>query len=203
MSTQINTNGPGQTLFGKTRRLLLSLLFGRSDEAFYLTQLIRMTHSGPGAVQRELALLSKCGLISRRVQGRQVYFQANKFSPVFHELRSMMLKTAGLADILTEALSEISKDIRIAFIYGSVAKGRENADSDIDIMIIGSVTFAKVASALFEAQNRLGREINPSVFSVREFAKKNRAGDHFVSAVLKGEKVFVVGDGHELARLVE
>jgi predicted nucleotidyltransferase len=188
-------------LFGKGRRAILALFYTRVDEAFYLRQVARVTGVGLGAVQRELQQLSRAGIITRTVRGRQVYYQANPTCPIFSELKSLIVKTAGIADVLRTALAILSDRIDIAFIYGSVARGTEIRTSDIDLLVIGDATFGDVVSALGPGQDMLGREINPTVYPKAEFKAKAKAGQHFLRAVMKGPKIFLVGDESELARL--
>ena len=194
---------PGALLFGKTRRQLLAWLYGHPDERFYLRQLVRQTGAAQGAVQRELQLLSRADLVTRTVEGRQVYFQANRQSPVFTELQQLLLKTAGAVEVIRQTLAPIAPLIQIAFIYGSSAKGTVRASSDIDLLLIGTASFNEVVSALADAQHRLGRDVNPTVYPADEFNKKVRAGHHFLTTVLHEPKVFIIGSDHELGRLAE
>ena len=189
------------SLFGKTRQALLCQLYTRSDEAILQEQIIRLAALGRGTVQRELDFLARAGVVRRTVRGRQVYFQANADCPIYPELKALIVKTAGVADFLRDALAPFADRIRTAFIYGSVARAQERRGSDVDVMIIGDISFAEAAEALGRAQAAVGREINPSVYPPEEFRTKLAARHHFLSNVLKGEKIFLIGDEHELARL--
>ncbi len=202
MSTPIETDKLSASLFGKTRRAILSLLYSHPDEAFYLRQLVRAAGVGLGAVQREVRRLSDAGIIRRMVRGRQVYYQANSHSPVFEELRSLVIKTAGVGDVLRAAMAPVTERINVAFIYGSVARGGEHRGSDLDVLVVGDVTFAEITSALSRAQETLRRDINPTVYPPTEFQSKLAAGQHFLETVLKETKIFLIGDESELARLV-
>jgi predicted nucleotidyltransferase len=186
-------------LFGKTRRALLALFYSHPDESFYLRQVIRAVSLGQGAVQREVAKLTDAGLLLRHSRGNQVYYQANRESPIFMELQSLVVKTAGVGDVLRKALVPVQDRIKAAFIYGSVAVGAFSARSDVDVMIVGDVTFAEAAESLRSTQEILGREVNPSVYSPAEFRKKLLAGHHFLNSVVKEKKVFLIGDERELA----
>jgi predicted nucleotidyltransferase len=186
-------------LFGKTRRALLALFYSHPDETFYLRQVIRAVSLGQGTVQRELGKLTEAGILLRNSRGNQVYYQANRESPIFKELQSLVIKTVGMAVFIRKALAPFHDRIRVAFIYGSVAAGTFKARSDIDVMIVGNVSFAEVAGSFHQTQEILGREINPSVYSPAEFRKKLSAGHHFLSSVLKENKVFLIGDEGELA----
>ncbi len=191
----------GEVLFGRTRRAVLALLYGHADEEFYLRQIIRAAGVGQGSMQRELEKLVGSGLLLRRTLGRQVYFKANPDNPVYTELRSLLLKTAGVADVLREALAPLAARIEVAFVYGSVARGDERRASDLDVMVIGDASFAEVSQALGSAQQRLGREVNPTVYSPVEYRKKLAAGHHFVRSVTEREKLFLFGDEYDFRRL--
>lgn len=191
----------GQVLFGRTRLQVLAWLFGHPGQAYYLSELKRHTGVGQGALQRELATLTDAGLLERTMRGRHVFFAARADNPIYEELRSILAKTCGAADTVRQALAPLLDRIAVAFIYGSVARGDERAASDLDLAVIGDATFGEVVSALSEAQSRLGRDINPSVFPVAEFQGKIHSGNHFLTSLLSESKIFVVGDEHELARL--
>jgi len=142
------------------------------------------------------------GLIVRSAQGNQVLYRANTQSPIFSELKGLIAKTVGIRETLVSALATLESKIKVAFIYGSVARQRELANSDVDLMVVGSASFSEVVSALGPAQKAVGREINPSVFSVPEFRTKSAAGNHFLRTVMSEKKIFVIGAQHELAKLV-
>jgi predicted nucleotidyltransferase len=162
---------------------------------------VRQSGSALGAVQRELRELTDAGLLIRTVEGRQVYFQANRSSPLFAELQSLLVKTAGLADVIRDALGPIAERIVAAVVFGSAARGQLGTDSDIDLLVVGDVSFVDVSSALAEAQVRLGRDVNPSVYPPSEFQKKLRDGHHFLTNILSEPRLFVVGGPDELVRL--
>jgi predicted nucleotidyltransferase len=190
-----------RSLFGRTRSALLAMLYGRTEEAFYLRQLVRALGSGHGAVQRELALLTEMGLVIRTTQGNQVLYRANSRSPVFAELKRLIAKTVGIHDTLRSSLATLDSKVEIAFVYGSVARHEEQANSDVDVMVLGDASFSDVVEALSPAQRTLGREVNPAVFPVAEFRTKVAAGNHFVKKVLSEKKMFVIGTQDELAKL--
>ncbi len=193
--------GPGEVLFGVARRRVLALLFGHADEAYHLRQVVRETGLSAGGVHRELGQLAEAGIVTRRQQGRQVYFQANAASPIFAELKSLIVKTAGVADVLREALAPLAASISVAFVYGSVARGEERRASDVDLLVVGDASFAAVTQALAPAQRRLGREVNPTVYEPGEFRQKLAAGHHFLRSVTAREKLFLFGNEHDLRRL--
>ncbi len=203
MSTFDDYDTLSMTLFGKTRRAVLSLLYGHADESFYLRQIARVAGVGLGAAQREVRQLSEAGILQRMVRGHQVYYRANRECPVFGELKSLVLKTAGTAAAIRSALDPLADRIRVAFIYGSTAHGEEKKGSDVDLLIVGKVTFGEVVSAIQEAQEILHREINPTVYPPGEFQSKLTAGAHFLKTVLKEPMVFLIGDRRELGRLAK
>ena len=191
------------SLFGRTRQTLLALLYSRADEEHLQESLIQLAGLGRGTVQRELDFLARAGVVRRTGRGRQVYFQANAQSPIYAELRGLVVKTSGVADVLRGALAQLNARISVAFVYGSVAKGSERRGSDVDLMVIGEASFAEVSEVLGEAQKTIGREDNPSVYTVRDFGAKVKAKNHFLRTVLRPEKIFLIGDGDELARLAK
>ena len=201
MGTCDSTGQLGAALFGKSKRALLALFYVQPERSFYLRQVMRTLGIGQGAVQRELARLVDAGLLVRTQVGSQVHYQANAASPIFAELKSLMLKSSGVADVLREALAGLSERITVAFVYGSMAMGTGKASSDVDIMVIGDVSFGDVVSALQPAQKTIGREVNPSVYSKREYRAKLQAKHHFLTSVIDTPKVFIVGGEHELKRL--
>lgn len=190
-------------LFNKTRRGLLALLFGRPDESFYVNQIVQRLGSGSGAVQRELKMMTEAGIVVREKKGNLVYYRANSSSPIFNELKNIVRKTFGVADVIRGSLAPLSKNIGVAFIFGSVAKSADDRASDIDVMIIGEVSFADVSSAISPAEKLIQREINPVVYPPAEFKQKVKEDHHFVKTVLEDERIFLVGDEGELRRLAK
>jgi len=201
MKSDIGKRDLSSLLFGKTRKAILSLLYGHPEESYYLRQIVRRTGYGLGTVQRELILLTDAGIIRRLDSGHQVYFQANRASPVFKELKSLITKSVGIGDTLRTALSSFDDRIEVALVYGSVARGEENQRSDIDLLVVGDVAFGEVVKALRSAQERLGREINPTVYPVEEFRSRVSEEHYFIRNVLNGPKIFVIGDEDDLKRL--
>jgi len=190
-------------LFGKTRRAVLGLLYSRADEAFYLRQIQRLAGVGLGSLQRELKQLTNAEIIVRNVRGQHVYFQANSKCPIFDELKSLVIKTVGIGDSLRASLSQFYDRINFALVYGSFASGDEHRGSDVDILVVGNVTFAEIASILSPVQQQLGREINPTVYSMDEFKNKLLGENHFLKSVLEGPKLFLIGDENELTGLAQ
>ena len=194
----------GAALFGATRQAVLRLLFGHPGERFYQRQIIRIIGLGSGAVQRDLEQLTRAGILVRTAEGRQTYYQANRECPVFDELHGLIRKTFGVAQVLKDGLATLAAKIQFAFIYGSLATGGERAASDVDVMVVGErISLQDVVSALTEAQRELRREVNPSVYRTEEFCRKLAGGQHFLSSVVAGPKVFLIGDESELTRLAQ
>jgi len=190
-------------LFGKTRQVVLALLYGRADSSFYTKQILDAVKIGRGTVQRELKNLTDTGIIIREVQGRQVYYRANARCPIFNELKNIVRKTFGVADVLRQSLVTEAAKVRVAFIFGSIARSADDRRSDIDLMVVGKISFGDVVSLLSPAEEKLGREVNPVVYPVAEFKKKVKEDHHFVKTVLEDEKIFVIGDEDELRKLAE
>jgi predicted nucleotidyltransferase len=195
------TTGLADLLFGRTRGAVLALLYGRADQSFYTREIAREVDASVGAVQRELENLSKVGLILRKSAGSQVYYQANRETPIFPEMRALINKTIGIFGVLRSALCPLSKQIIAAFVYGSVAREQETAQSDVDLMVVGKATLDQVLSRVSTTEKAIGRSINPTVYSVAEFKSKLATENHFLTSVLKGQKVFLLGDEDELRKM--
>lgn len=189
-------------LFGQIRGAVLALLYGKVDQSFYVRQIARQVHASAGAVQRELEKLYAVDLITRTSVGNQVFYQVNQRSPVFAEMKSLVAKTVGIFNVLRAALEPLAERVTIAFVYGSIARHEEKAESDIDLMIIGNVELDDVLARLSDAESDLGRTVNPTVYAVREFKKKVETGNHFLNAVVNGDKVFLIGNEDELRKMV-
>jgi predicted nucleotidyltransferase len=180
-------NGLADLLFGRTRGAILALLFGHADQSFYTRQIAREVDASVGAVQRELENLSKVGLIVRNSVGSQVFYQANRDAPIFREMQGLVNKTVGIFSVLRSALHPLAKRVLVAFVYGSVAREEETAQSDVDLLVVGTATLEEVLSRLSTVEKSIRRPINPTVYSVAEFKSKLASGNHFLTAVLKGQ----------------
>jgi predicted nucleotidyltransferase len=183
------------------RAKIIGWLFTHPDEEFFVRQLEALLGEDSTNLSRELARLERLGILTCQPRGRQKHYRANPACPIHPELRSIASKTAGLTDILKELLKPLSAKIIVAFVYGSQARGTSQAASDVDLMVVGKMGFGEVVAALQPAQEKLGREINPTVYSKVEFRAKLREGHHFVKSVMEGPKLFVIGDERELAGL--
>ena len=182
-------------LFPKVRQRVLAVLFGSPDRSFYANEVIALAQSGTGAVQRELAGLSEAGLLTVRKQGNQKHYQANTGAPVFAELRSLVLKTMGLADVVRSALAPLAAQIDAAFIYGSVARQQDTAQSDVDIMIVSnSLGYGEVFGALEVATLSLGRKVNPTLYTSADWAKRMDSDNAFVTRVWQQPKIWLIGN---------
>jgi predicted nucleotidyltransferase len=202
MCTIAKPSSLGALLLGRTRLAILSLLLTRPDRRLYLRQIIRLLGTGQGAVQRELARLVRAGILLKTREGNLAYFKANRSSPVFEELRMLIQKTAGIAGLVRTALVPLAGSIERAFLYGSVARGDERSESDADLMIIGDVSFFDVVSAVSPLQETLGREINPTVFTEAEYAKRLRDNDHFLTQIEAAPRIEILG-GSDDSRSME
>lgn len=182
-------------LFPAVRQRVLAVLFGSPDRSFYANELIALARSGTGAVQRELASLLAAGLITVRDQGNQKHYQANAASPVFAELRGLVLKTVGLADVLRAALAPLEDQVAAAFVYGSVARQQDTAASDVDVLIVSdALGYAEVFGALEGAAQTLGRAINPTLYTRAELARRRAQDNAFVTRVLDQPRIWLMGD---------
>jgi len=184
----------GDALFTKTQQRVLGLLYGRPDVSFYTNEIVRRADMGRGTVRRELARMVAAGLLVVRKEGNQQHYQANPECPVYEELSGLVRKTFGMADVIRSALEPLARRIQWSFIFGSLADGRETTGSDIDLMVIGEVKFADVVNALYPAQEKLGREINPKIYSREEWKQMVNNKDGFVKEVLAKPRLDVLSE---------
>lgn len=179
----------------------LALLLLQPQRRLHVREIARLTNTVAGTMGKELDRLHKSGLLLQHRVGNQVQFSANQQHPVFPELGALLRKTIGLADVLKLALSSVTDRVAVAFVFGSVARSGEHADSDVDVMLIGRAGFGEVVNLLYEAQTSLQRQINPKVFAVEEWQAKVKAKSSFVLDVLSKPKLFLIGTQHELDQL--
>ena len=180
----------------KARAEIVGLLFSLSDKPLHLREIQRKAHLAVGTIQRDLAHLVKMGLVLRQADGNRVYFSANPAHPLALDLRRLVLKTAGLAGILRAALGEAG--IRCAFVFGSIAAGTEQPQSDVDLLIVGDLGLREVSRRLSGVSEQIGREINPQVMTADEFAKRRREQEHFIATVIESPRIWVKGTEDEL-----
>jgi len=191
----------GTVFFGAYRRQVLGLLLLHPGESFHLREIARATNTQPGTLRRELAQLADAGVLSREKVGNLVRYQADPACPIYDELRGILKKTTGVADVLREVLAPLSDKISVAFVYGSVASDAERRASDIDVMVIGSASFEEVVGVLYSSQEELRREINPSVYGLTEFKKKAKQKGSFLMRVRDEPKLFILGKEYDLRKL--
>lgn len=197
-------SGIGGALFPKIRQKVMALFMLNPDKRFYVRETIRILGGSPGAIHRELNTLTKVGILNSEKIGSQKYYSANKDCPVFDEVRSIVEKTFGLADVFRTVFSrESNNSITLAWIYGSIAKATETSASDIDLMVIGSLRYRDLIAILKPIEDKLQRTINPTLYSKKEFIEKVRAKNNFIRNVLKSEKVFLLGENNDLTKLVK
>lgn len=187
-------------LFPAYRRRVLGLLLLRPEEALHGREIARRTGLPAGTLTRELKRLTDVGLLKREKRGNQQVYSADTSCPVFNEVSGILRKTSGLADVLAQALAPAAKQLRAAFVFGSMAQGREIGASDVDLFLIGDIGFAEAVDLLYPAQAVLGREVNVKVFTPAEFSAK-AAAVPFLRDVLAKPKIFVMGNDHDLAEL--
>jgi predicted nucleotidyltransferase len=193
---------PLDALFPKTRQGILAALFVQPQKSWYVAELARRMGVPSSSLQRELQELTDAGILKAHRQGRMAYFQPNTDSPLYPDLRGLMLKTAGLVDVLRDALKSLADKVQLAFVYGSMASGDERSDSDVDFMVVGDVSPAELALALRRAREALGREINPTVYSPAEFVRKRKENESFLARVMAKPRLLVLGKENELGETV-
>ena len=188
-------------LLPKTRQGILAATLVQSEKAWYASELAQRLGVPASSLQRELLDLCEAGILKTHKQGRMVYYQANRESPVFPDLRGLLLKTAGLVDVLAQALKPLARKMTMAFVYGSIAAGNEDSASDIDLMVVGQMAPEDLALPLRRARESLGREINPTVYTPAEFDRKRAANDSFLKQVLDKPRLVVIANKDELGKV--
>lgn len=197
--------GPARTsvadaLFTATQQRVLSLLFGQPERSFFTKELIDLAGGGSGAVQRELGRLQQSGLIVQTLIANQKHYQANAQAPVFTELCGIATKILGPADALREALATIADEIRLALLYGSVAKRSDTAYSDFDLLLVSdTLTLEQVYAALAPAEQQLGRRVSPTLYTSAEFCKRLTQRNPFLTRLLAGDTIALIGDKDAVA----
>lgn len=185
----------------RVKQRVLSATLLHPERSWYLHELARHLRIPASSVQHELRLFASAGILTRKVDGNRVYYQADRGSPIFRALSEVLRKTSGLADVVRDALKPLGGKLDVAFIYGSVAAGEEKASSDVDLMIIGRAPLSEMAGLLRGAEDEAGRSINPTVYTTQEFLKKTKGGHHFLTSVLEKELLFVYGTADDLVKL--
>ena len=186
-------------LFSKVQQRVLALIFGHPERSFYASEIVRNVRSGTGAVERELSRLKSSGLVSVERIGNQKHYRANAASPIFAELKSLVRKTIALGEPLKEALEPLSDRIDAAFIYGSVAKGTDTSNSDIDLMVIGDeLDYSELYTALLDVEGALGRKVSVTFLSPKDWRRKVSDEGSFISKTDALPKIFVFGSEQDL-----
>ncbi len=187
-----------ELLFGRTRAALLRELYANPDRRVSFNELVRRLRSGPGAISRELALLTEAGLIVEQRAGNQRLLCAGVSSPVFAEIRAFIAKASGVQVVIREALRELESSIDVAAIFGSVAKAAERADSDLDLFVIGKAGYSAVTQCIYPLEDRLGRRVQTLYFDSGSRTDRASLRKPSTRALLSGPKLFVLGDERTL-----
>jgi len=193
-------NTLSQILSSRTRAEIFRLLFGATEDELHVREIQRRSGLNDRTVRQELSKLARLDLVKGRKDSNRVYYKANKVNPLYSEIHNLVLKTVGLVDILRAALKE--GQIQMAFIFGSFAEGKETADSDVDLFVIGDLGLRRVSSLLSGTWEKIGREINPHVMNINDFQKRIKADDHFISGVMESRKLFIVGEENDIKAMV-
>ena len=190
-------------IFSPYRRQMLAVLFLRPDEQFHVRQLERLTGISAGSLHRELKAMAIAGLLRRESQGNQVLYQAERECPIYEELASIFRKTVGLAMVLRDGLLKLADRIDIAFVFGSMATGKQHADSDLDLCVLGDVELFDVVKALGAVQDNIRRDINPVVMSTTKYIDQLAEHDRFIERLDGEPKVYVIGGEREFRKFIE
>jgi len=189
----------GDALFTKTQQRVLGLLFGKPDKSFYTNEIMRWASMGRGTVSRELERLVSAGLLSVTKAGNQNHYQANANNPIYSELVSIVKKSFGVADEIREALKLFDENIELAFIYGSISKGTDTANSDVDLMLVGkALNYSDIMDSLLQAEETLQRTINPTIYDRVDFVNKLEEGNSFITRVMEQPKIMIKGVNHDI-----
>lgn len=182
-------------LFTTTQQRVLSLLFGQPERSFFTKELIDLAGGGSGAVQRELGRLQQSGLVVQTLVGNRKHYQANAAAPIHAELRSIVAKMLGPADAVRQALAPIASELQLALLYGSVARQRDTAHSDIDLLLVSdTLTLEQVFAALAPAEEQLGRPLSPTLYTPAEFRQRLARNNPFLTRLLAGHTIALIGD---------
>ena len=187
-------------LFPAVRQQILAATLLSPERPWYLSELAAHLRTSPSSLQRELEALAKSGILQRRQEGRRIYYRAETASPVFAELRDLFSKTAGVVPLLQAELEAFGPKITWAAIYGSIARGEERAQSDLDLLIVGAVSLQDLLPALRRVERQFGREVNVKRYSEEELRAKRHSGNHFLNSILKSNLITIVGSPDELEK---
>ena len=188
-------------LFSEYRKRILGLLLLNPEASYHVRELARLTNTAAGTLHKELTKLTAGGILQSKKVGNQVHYSANMQCPIFNELASILRKTSGLVDVLVEALSSVQNQISVAFVFGSVARGEQQTKSDVDVMLIGTLSFGDAVQCLHSTETTLQRAINPAVYTIDEFKRRIENNDSFITEILNKPKLFIIGTENELRQL--
>jgi predicted nucleotidyltransferase len=195
--------GMDAVLFPGTKRKILALFFLNPDQEYYFSEVVRLTGTRQGVIQRELKSLADAEILNAEKRGRQKFYSVNRRHPIFPDLRNVIFKTFGVIGKIRDVLGPFRERIEFAFVYGSFARGEEASGSDLDLFVVGNIRLDELVSVLSTAENAIGREINPTLFSAAEFKKKWSQKNHFIRSMGNAEKEFVIGSEDEFKRLAQ
>ena len=184
-------NTLSEILSSRTRAEIFRLLFGPVQQELHIREIQRRSGLNDSTIRQELRKLARLDLVKARKDSNRIYYSVNKSNPLFIDLRNLVLKTSGLVDILKDALQD--RRIHQAFVFGSLAEGKERSDSDVDLFVIGDVGLRKISEFLSGVSERIGREINPHVMTPHEFQNRVKSGDHFITTILNSPRLFIIG----------
>jgi len=201
--SELTTNRSQLTTKRSQLSSLAELFLLHPEEEFYQRDIAETTGNALLQVQRALKRIERAGLVNKTKRGNMVYYKADRMHPAFEDLKRVFLKTVALGDVLRDVLAPLADRVELAFIFGSLAQGRETAQSDIDLFLVGGITLREASRALGGVVSELGREINPVVYPVAEFKKKVKEGHHFMSELIQGPKIWLIGNEDELKRIIE
>lgn len=188
-----------ELLASRVKAEVFRLLFGVDPLELHVRELARRARLNDATVRQELKRLKRVGIVGARRDGNRTYFRAVLDHPLYPDIRSLVLKTSGLVEVLRQPLTD--PRVQVAFVFGSLAADEEKAHSDVDLMVIGRITLRALSQRLAGVETKVGREVNPHILTREEFARRKRSGDHFLTNVMRAPRLFVVGDEHELERL--
>ena len=187
-----------ELLFKDYRRRVLGLLLLHPESAYHVREIARLTGTVAGTLHKELSKLAEVGLLQKLMQGNQVLYQANRQSLIFEELASILRKTSGIAEVLAGALKPHQQQIECALVFGSIASGKATAASDIDVLIVGNLSFGDAVKALYPVQDVLAREINPKLYTLNEWRQAQQENTVFVQELLTKPHIKIIGDMDDL-----
>jgi predicted nucleotidyltransferase len=193
---------PVDSLISPVKQSILAATYGQPDRWWYAAELAAFAERTPSSLQRDLTALAQKGLLRKRREGSRVYYKAETDSPLYEPLRLLIERSYGVVEALRAALEAMHDRIEVSFIYGSVARGDQNSQSDVDLLTIGGIGLSDIAPPMRRLEAKFRREFNVKCYSEVEFRKKLSERNHYVSSLLEGAKVFVIGDENVLGRLI-